>query len=76
MPRLPSTKVQILTQLLAQKHKRLTQGGVAGTVRIKDDADDTEEIEWEEFSGPVGIAVERIGGSDGRVSVHFSTRGT
>ena len=45
-------------------------------MRIKDDADDTEEIEWEEFSGPVGIAVERIGGSDGRVSVHFSTRGT
>jgi len=47
-----------------------------GQVRIKDDEDDTEEIEWEEFSGPLSVTLERIGGSDGRVSVHFSTRGT
>jgi len=47
-----------------------------GTVRIKDDEDDTEEIEWQEFSGPLSVSLERVGGSDGRVSVHFSTRGT
>ena len=47
-----------------------------GMVRIKDDDDDTEEIEWEEFSGPLTLAVERVGGSNGRVSVHFSTTGT
>lgn len=47
-----------------------------GKIRIKDDDDDTEEIEWEEFSGPLSVTLERVGGSDGRVSVHFSTRGT
>ena len=47
-----------------------------GVIRIKDDEDDTEEIEWEEFSGPLCVAVERVGGSEGRVSAHFSTRGT
>ena len=47
-----------------------------GTIRFKEDDDDTEELEWEQFSGPLSVAVERVGGSDGRVSVHFSTRGT
>jgi WD40 repeat protein len=47
-----------------------------GKVRIKDDDDDTEELEWEEFSGPLTLKVERVGGSDGRVSVQFSTTGT
>jgi hypothetical protein len=45
-------------------------------VRIKDDDDDTEELEWEEFSGPLTLKVERVGGSHGRVSVQFSTTGT
>jgi len=47
-----------------------------GLIRIKDDDDDTDEIEWEEFSGPLSVRLERVGGCDGRASVHFSTRGT
>lgn len=47
-----------------------------GVIRIADDDDDTEEIEWLEFSGPVRIDLERIGGSHGSACVTVTTAGT
>ena len=47
-----------------------------GVVRIAEDDDDTPELEWEEFSGPLQIVLERYGGVRGRASVQYTTYGT
>jgi hypothetical protein len=52
------------------------QESSTGVIRISDDDDDTPELEWEEYSGPLQILLERCEGTRGRASVQYTTYGT